>query len=286
MILNSVQQCCDYRIGVNETIALPEQQLPELELSVGYVPGVQPDKWITRWRERQPTVPISARRVGDPVAGLAANRGDDGFDVIFLREPEDAPRSAPAGLLRIPLYTETMAVLAAKDHAIEAFDLLTMEDVDGERWIDPVDAITASPEAVSAAVDLVAAGVGLLILPMPYARSLSRRDVVERPLEGVPATRMGIAWSPSRESDELIDEFVGIVRGRTAATTRGSGESPRVKLNARQKTAAKAERAREGAAKAKKSQGGNGQTGKGSTVKNQSGKARATHGKGTTKRGR
>lgn len=198
-------------------------------LRVGYVPGVQPDKWLARWRERRPDVPISARRIGDPVASLAARPGDGDIDVAFFREPDDAPRSAPPGLLRIPLYTETMAVLAEKDHELSAFAGLTLTDLEGERWLDPVDAISATPAEVSAAVDLVAAGVGLLVLPMPYARSLSRRDVVERPLEGVPATRMGVAWSPAREGDEMIDEFVGIVRGRTANTSRAprsSGDSP------------------------------------------------------------
>lgn len=209
-------------------------------LRVGYVPGVQPDKWLTRWRERNPDVPITARRVGDPRPDLARSAGDDGFDVIFLREADDAPRSAPPGLLRIPLYTETMAVLAEKDHELGAFDTLSAEDLEAERWLDPVDAVTATPEEVSAAVDLVAAGIGLLALPLPYARSLSRRDVVARLLEGVPATRMGVAWSPAREGDELIDEFVGIVRGRTASTSRGAGEPPREKRKAREKTAAKA----------------------------------------------
>ncbi|MFN3338978.1 MAG: LysR family transcriptional regulator substrate-binding protein [Dietzia sp.] len=209
-------------------------------LAIGYVPGVQPDKWLIRWRQRNPLVPISARRVGDPRPDLAQAPGEGGFDVVFLREAEDAPRSAPAGLLRVPLYTETMAVLAAKDHEVAAYESLTSADLVGERWLDPVDAITATPDEVSAAVDLVAAGVGLLVLPQPYARSLSRRDVIERPLEGVPATRMGVAWSSRREGDELIDEFVGIVRGRTAATSRNAGEAPREKLNARQKTAAKA----------------------------------------------
>ena len=209
-------------------------------LRVGYVPGVQPDKWLTRWRERNPGVPITARRVGDPRPDLARSAGDDGFDVIFLREADDAPRSAPPGLLRIPLYTETMAVLAGKDHELGAFDSLSPEDLEAERWLDPVDAVTATPEEVSAAVDLVAAGIGLLALPLPYARSLSRRDVVARPLEGVPTTRTGVAWSPAREGDELIDEFVGIVRGRTASTSRGAGEPPREKRTAREKTAAKA----------------------------------------------
>lgn len=245
-------------------------------LSVGFVPGVQPDKWLARWRERHPRVPVSARRVGDPVAGLAADAGDTGFDVIFLRELDSAPREAPEGLLRIPLYTETMAVLAEKDHAISAYDSLAAGDLDGERWLDPVDAISASPDEVAAAVDLVAAGVGLLVLPMPYARSLSRRDVVERPLDGAPATRMGIAWSPQREGDELIDEFVGIVRGRTASTSRGAGEPPKVKLNAQQKTAAKAARAQAGQARngAQAKSGGQAKGGN------------AAKGKGRPKRGR
>ncbi|MBB1045913.1 LysR substrate-binding domain-containing protein, partial [Dietzia sp. DQ11-44] len=154
-------------------------------LAIGYVPGVQPDKWLTRWRERNPDVPISARRSGDPRSALARVAGDVGFDVIFLREPDAAPRSSPPGLLRVPLYTETMAVLAEKDHELAAFDMVAMADLKGEPWLDPVDAITASPDEVSAAVDLVAAGVGLLVLPLPYARSLSRRDVVVRPIDGV-----------------------------------------------------------------------------------------------------
>lgn len=209
-------------------------------MSIGYVPGVQPDKWLTRWQERHGDVPVTARRVVDPQGGLAVNAGDDGFDVIFVREPDDAPRSAPEGLLRVPLYTETMAVLAEKEHGLGAFDVLTLGDLADEKWLDPIDAVSATLDEVSAAVDLVAAGVGLLVLPLPYARSLSRRDVVARPLEGVPATRMGIAWSPAREGDELIDEFVGIVRGRKASTSRGGSEPPREKRSAKEKTAAKA----------------------------------------------
>lgn len=224
-----------YRCGVNDESGLVRQVL-----SVGYVPGVQPDKWLVRWRERHGDVPVTARRVVDPQGGLAANAGDDGFDVIFVREPDDAPRSAPEGLLRVPLHTETMAVLADKEHGLGAFDALTLGDLSGEKWLDPIDAISSTLGEVSAAVDLVAAGVGLLVLPLPYARSLSRRDVVVRPLEGVPATRMGVAWSPAREGDELVDEFVGIVRGRRASTSRGGAEPSREKRSAKEKTAAKA----------------------------------------------
>lgn len=199
-----------------------EVAAPTQRLRIGYVPGVQPDKWLGRWRERRPDVPVTARRAGDPRPGLAASPGEGDFDVVFLREPDDAPRSAPPGLLRIPLYTETMAVLATRGHELGAFESLAPEDLADERWLEAVDPIAATVDEVSAAVDLVAAGVGLLVLPLPYARSLSRRDVVARPLEGVPATRMGVAWSPAREGDEVIDEFVGIVRGRTVNTSRGA----------------------------------------------------------------
>ena len=218
-------------------------------LAIGYVPGVQPDKWLTRWRERHPDVPVSARRVGDPRADLALSAGADGFDVVLFREAADAPRSAPEGLLRVPLYTETMAVLAEKGHELGAFDSLSPGDLEGETWLDPVDTLVATPDEVTSAVDLVAANVGLLVLPLPYARSLSRRDVVIRPLDGVPATRMGIAWSPERAADEMIDEFVGIVRGRTAGTSRGAGEPPSEKRTAKQKAAAKAKARAERASK-------------------------------------
>src|SRR5699024_12843988 len=55
-------------------------------LRVGYVPGVQPDKWLTRWRERRPDVPVSARRDGDPRSGLAQSLGDHGAGPSSRRE--------------------------------------------------------------------------------------------------------------------------------------------------------------------------------------------------------
>ncbi|WP_234414831.1 hypothetical protein [Dietzia sp. JS16-p6b] len=98
---------------------------------------MRPDKWLTRWRERNPDVPITARRVGDPRAELASTPGSGGVDVVFLREADHAPRSAPAGLLRIPLYTETMAVLAARGHEIGVYESLSRADLEGSRGSTP-----------------------------------------------------------------------------------------------------------------------------------------------------
>ena len=43
--------------------------------------------------------------------------------------------------------------------------------------------------------------------------------VVARRLTGAPVTEIALAW-PSDSTDEIIEEFIGIVRGRTAASSR------------------------------------------------------------------
>ncbi|BAS06700.1 hypothetical protein AHiyo4_01220 [Arthrobacter sp. Hiyo4] len=40
-----------------------------------------------------------------------------------------------------------------------------------------------------------------------------------RRLTGAPVTEIALAW-PSDSSDDIIEEFIGIVRGRTAASSR------------------------------------------------------------------
>jgi hypothetical protein len=42
---------------------------------------------------------------------------------------------------------------------------------------------------------------------------------VARRLTGAPATEIALAW-PSDATDEVIEEFIGIVRGRTAQSSR------------------------------------------------------------------
>jgi hypothetical protein len=68
-------------------------------------------------------------------------------------------------------------------------------------------------------MELVAAGVGFVILPHSLARLHSRKDVVSRPVEDVAETQVSLAWIAA-ETTDLIEEFVGIVRGRTAASSR------------------------------------------------------------------
>ena len=73
-------------------------------------------------------------------------------------------------------------------------------------------------------ISLVAANVGVAIMPQPVARALSRRDVVATPITATLETRIALVWVTARQIPET-EEFIGIVRGRTANSSRGAGES-------------------------------------------------------------
>ncbi len=75
-------------------------------------------------------------------------------------------------------------------------------------------------------IPLAAANAGVAIVPQSVARAHSRRDLVARPVTDAPATRVWLAWPSARTSPE-VEEFIGIVRGRTANSSRGLQSPPR-----------------------------------------------------------
>jgi hypothetical protein len=70
----------------------------------------------------------------------------------------------------------------------------------------------------------VASGSGIVVVPMSVARLHHRKDVVHRPVTGVAASRVGLAWRADDE-DPRIEDFIGIVRGRTERSTRGAADA-------------------------------------------------------------
>jgi DNA-binding transcriptional LysR family regulator len=177
------------------------------ELRFAYVSGVTPGKWIRRWEERMPEVPLHAflSDAGEQLAVLQ----NGSADLSFVRLPVERE-----GLSVIPLYEEQPAVVAPKGHEIQVFEEVALEDLADETILDVEE--LGGPEM---ALQVVAAGVGVVILPMPVARHLNNKDTVARRLTGAPSTGIALAW-PSDATDALIEEFVGIVRGRTAQSSR------------------------------------------------------------------
>ena len=195
---------------------------------IAFVPGVTPGKWSRIWEQRVPGIPLDVTAIPehDQLAVLHEGRAD----ASFVRLPVDLE-----GISLIPLYREIPVVVVAGDHAVAAFDEVSVDDLADEHLLqDPdtvpewrdvavevrdgtrVDVPTMTPKE---AIEIVASGAGVVILPRSVARLYDRKDVTHRPVTGVAESQIGLAWL-SDATDSRIEKFIGIVRGRTERSSR------------------------------------------------------------------
>ena len=167
------------------------------------MPGVTVTKWSGIWAERFPRVRLIVTDVDEKDQRRVLIAGE--VDLCFVRLPLDVD-----GLHLIRLYDELPVAWASKDHVVAAVDEVTLADLADE---------TVLTEVTSHAIDLVSIGEAVLQVPQSIARSESRRDFVYRPITDAPDTTVGLAWLMD-SPNELIDEFIGIVRGRTVNSSR------------------------------------------------------------------
>ncbi|MBW8484272.1 LysR family substrate-binding domain-containing protein [Actinomadura sp. PM05-2] len=191
---------------------------------MAYAPGVTPAKWAGVWAERVRDVPL--RLVQAPAAEIVPLLRDGGADAGLVRLPADRE-----GLHVIPLYVETTVVVVQKDHAVAAVDEVELADLADEDVFEPLDDVLSwdvrpgepaftRPEDTAGAVELVATGAGVLLVPQSLARLHHRRDLTYRPVTDAPQSQIGLAW-PEAETSDLMEELIGIVRGRTPNSSRG-----------------------------------------------------------------
>ncbi|MEU5311282.1 LysR family substrate-binding domain-containing protein [Streptomyces sp. NPDC021562] len=203
------------------------EETPSFRLA--YVPGVTPAKWVRIWSERLPDVPLTLHQV--PAAEVAGLLRAGDADAGFVRLPVDRTFFSA-----IPLYTETTVVVAPKDHVITAAEEVTVADLADEVLCHPLDDVFdwdappgepafERPATTEDAVELVAAGVGLLVVPQSLARLYHRRDLTYRPLTDGPRSTVALSW-PEEATTDLVDDFIGIVRGRTVNSSRGRQQAP------------------------------------------------------------
>ncbi|WP_435886925.1 LysR family substrate-binding domain-containing protein [Streptomyces anulatus] len=191
---------------------------------LAYVPGVTPAKWVNVWTERMPGVPVTL--VAVPAAEVVELLRNGGADAGFVRLPVDRD-----GLSVIPLYVETTVVMVPKDHAMAAADEVAIADLIDDEVFHPLDdtiewpvrpglpAFTR-PATTADAVELVAAGTGILLVPLSLARLHHRRDLTHRPVPDAPQSQVALSW-PTDATTDLVEDFIGIVRGRTVNSSRG-----------------------------------------------------------------
>ncbi|MFB4307350.1 LysR family substrate-binding domain-containing protein [Actinomadura sp. GTD37] len=199
------------------------------EFRLAYVPGVTPGKWAGVWAERVREVPL--RLLQMPAAEVVPLLRSGGVDATFVRLPVD--REA---LHVIPLYRETTVVVVPKDHALAAVEEVELADLADEDVFEPLDDVLTwedrpgqpaftRPESTAGAIELVASGAGVLLLPQSLARLHHRKDLTYRTVTDAPQSQIGLAWLEA-ETTDLMEELIGIVRGRTPNSSRGRNTQP------------------------------------------------------------
>jgi DNA-binding transcriptional LysR family regulator len=192
--------------------------LPPLRLA--FVTGATPDKWARVWRERRRD-PIELLPVDE--SEQEAVLRDGRADMALVRLPVERE-----GLHVVPLYEEVAVVVAGRDHFVAAADgSVTLDDLADEQlvrphvsgWTPRADQLAWPPMTEQEAVETVAAGTGVVLLPRSVARLHGRRDVVEREVADLAPTTVGLAWLVEHD-DERTQAFVGVVRGRSARSSR------------------------------------------------------------------
>lgn len=218
-----------------------------MTLQLRYVAGVSPSKWLKVWAELRPDLPLEALVVpeSEQLAAIAAGEAD----LAFVRLPID-----DEGLHSVRLWEEIAVAVLPKDHPFADADALTVDDLADV----PVAPVQPDPAMT---VELVAAGTGYALLPHSVARLHRRKDVVAIPVTDASPTRIAIVWRKERD-DADVQEFVAVVRGRGARSSRGD-EAPTMKPAKAAKLAAAERRAAAG----KSGKGGQGSGGKSAKAK-------------------
>lgn len=189
-------------------------------LRVGFVTGVMPDRWASTWRERRPREALELVPLDPDDAEGAVRSGE--VDMAFVRLPVDR-----TGLYCIPLYREVPVVVVARDHVASVYDEVSLSDLADEQFVlgppegfEPTaPQLSFPPMSSKEAVEVAASGAGVVVLPMSVARLHDRKDVRQARVTDLPGTEVALAWLVERD-DEQTQAFVGVVRGRTARSSR------------------------------------------------------------------
>ncbi len=188
-------------------------------LRVGFVTGATPDKWAAAWRSRR-AEPLELVPVAEDDQEQMLRDGS--LDLCLVRLPVDRD-----GLHLIPLYDEQPVVVVPAEHFVTAATAVDLADLADEQlvrphvsgWTPDADQLDWPAMSEREAIEVVASGGGVVIVPMSVARLFHRKDVASRAVTDLEWTTVGLAWRVDRDGEDT-QAFVGVVRGRTANSSR------------------------------------------------------------------
>ncbi len=188
-------------------------------LRVAFVTGSTPDKWARRWAEgRRGTLDLVPVTEDEQRALLDSGA----VDMLVARMPV----GDTTDLHVVRLYEEQPVVVVGREHAAAEFDRIDLADLDQEQFplgvpdgLDAVEQLAWPPMSPKDAVEVAASGTGAVVVPESVARLFRRKDTVAVPLDGMEPTQVALVWQRDRD-DDTTQEFVGVVRGRSARSSR------------------------------------------------------------------
>lgn len=190
-----------------------------MTFTLGFVTGATPDKWASRWRDRY-REPIDLVPLTEADQERAVREGE--VEMALVRLPIES-----TDLHLVPLYEERPVVVLSVEHELTLLDEVELADLAEEQLVRPhrsgwrpaVDQLEWPAMSEKDAVATVAAGSGVVVLPMSVARLYHRKDVTHRVVNDLESTRIGLTWLIDRD-DDRTQAFVGITRGRTRNSSR------------------------------------------------------------------
>jgi DNA-binding transcriptional LysR family regulator len=196
--------------------------------AIGFMPGLIVTPAVRTLLSRHPGLEIDVIRTSwdDQTAVLLDGRADVGY----IRLPVDT-----RGLRTRPLLTEPRVVVLPGDHRLAGKPGISIADLADEHLLQDPDAVpewraiateirtgTRGPQppmrTVEEKLEHVAAGRGVVVLPLSTATFYPRPDTAYVPIVDIPPNHVCLAWDASRHI-ELITEFVEIAQQHPAVSS-------------------------------------------------------------------
>jgi DNA-binding transcriptional LysR family regulator len=188
-----------------------------MTLRIGFVTGSTPDKWARAWRDQQ-AEPLELIPIEESEQDGALQK----YDACIVRLPVDTTERHV-----VRLYEELPVAVMGVEHLLTLEEELTTADLAEEQlvlphpsgWTPSVEQLAWPAMTVKDAMETVAAGTGVAIVPMSLARLFHRKDATYRIVTDLDPTQIALVWDKADDGDR-VQAFVGICKGRTARTSR------------------------------------------------------------------
>jgi DNA-binding transcriptional LysR family regulator len=191
---------------------------------IAFMPGLIVTEPARALRERHPGLTVDVLRTGwhDQTEVLRDGRAD----VSYLRLPADQ-----SGLAVVPLFTEPRVAVVPVGHRLAGQETVEIAELAGDHLLQDPAAVpewpgasfeTGRTPAVEEKLEHVAAGRGVVVLPLSTARFYTRPDIAHARISDIPGNRVALAWAADRR-DPRLREFA--ILAEAAAQEFSSGPS-------------------------------------------------------------